>query len=187
MNHSKSLKHWWLLIVRGLSYLALGVTLFFFINSPARLPAQMTGILMIVAGICGCIYAIYTLRDDRNYFWELLRSFFDLGFGIAFLIYSKSKGSGFPEAFGFWAILNASLQTVQAIYVSMLTGVKQPRNVFGTQVHHVGVLVAIALAYLVLSPPANEISWGLVGSAMLILGLIILISAIQQRRTFLRD
>ena len=51
----------------------------------------------------------------------------------------------------------------------------------------VGVLLAIALAYLVLSPEVKEISWTLVSIVIFLLGVIIVITAIQQRRTFLRD
>ena len=187
MDSSTLIKRWWLLITRGLFYLAMGVTLLFITNTAVYLPALITGTLFIAAGICGCAYAIFVLKVDRNYFWELIRSFFDIGFGVAFLIYSKSNVSAFPDAFGFWAVMNASLQTVQAIYISMLMGGKQPRNIFGTQLHHLGVLLAIGLAYLVLSPATDDISWTLVGIVVFLLGLIIILTANQQRKILLRD
>ena len=187
MDSSTPIKRWWLLIARGIFYLATGVTLIFVTNTAVYLPALITGTLFIAAGLCGCAYAIFVLKVDRNYFWELIRSFFDICFGGAFLFYSQSNAGAFPEAFGFWAVMNASLQTVQAIYISMLMGGKQPRNIFGTQLHHLGVLLAIGLAYLVLSPATGDISWTLVGIVIFLLGLIIVLTAIQQRKILLKD
>lgn len=185
MDQSNPTKLWLLLIIRGLLYVAIGAISLFLIRALTSQAVQLLGSLVIAAGACGCIYAFFTLRADRNYFWELLRSFFDIGFGIALLVFSRDDVNRVIETLGFWAIMYAFIQAVQAIYTAMLLGVKQPRNIFGNVLHLLTVLLAGGLAYELMSSASQTISFTLVGLLVVALGVIIILQAVQQRRTLL--
>ncbi len=176
-------KHWWLLITRGLLYILIGVSLFLFAGTFTSLSAQLIGGLVIAAGICGSVYAFNNLRADRNYIWELLRSGFDIGFGIAFLVYSKGDIDGFLGILGFWAMMYAFLQAVQTMYLFLQAGVASTFNLSGKVLHFLNVALAGGLSYmLTLTPTGIDNSLTIVGLFPIALGIIIILLAIQQKR-----
>lgn len=175
-------------IARGLIYVFIGASLFW-IAQPADRPfVFIIGGLLMGAGLCGVLYAITVLRTDRNYFWELLRSVFDLGFGLSILIYAPGDLNRLLDVLAFWATTYAFIHAVQAIYISMLSGGKQPRNISGSLLHLASVILAGILAYVLLMVPnGTTVSLFLTGGLVLLLGLIILVLAINQRQTLLAD
>lgn len=187
MDQSNPTKFWILLILRGLIYVAIGATLLFLTRVLTGQAVQLIGGLLIAAGVCGCVYAYYTLRADRNYFWEIVRSLFDIGFGIALLVFSQGDASRVVETLGFWATIYAFVQVVQAIYMAMLLGVKQPRNFFGSVLQLLTVLLSGGLAYALIFSDNRSISFTLIGLFIAALGVIIIMQAIQQRRTLVID
>ena len=187
MEQSNSTKHWGLLIIRGLLYMAIGVSSFFISNPFTGQSAQLISGLLIVAGFCGCAYGFYTLRADRNYIWSLLRSGFDIIFGVAILAYGGGEPGRFQETLGFWAVMSAFIHAVQAMYIFMLSGGRQPRNIFGTVLHFLNVLLGGGIAYTLLTPSPQAIPWAVVGSLVIALGLIMITLAVQQRQTLLTN
>lgn len=185
MESSNPTKHWGLLIIRGLLYVAIGVSAFFIPNPSTTQSAQLISGLLIVAGLCGCAYGFFTLRSDRNYIWSLLRSGFDIIFGVAILVYGGSNPARFQETLGFWAVMYAFMQSVQAMYISMLSGGQQPRNIFGSVLHFVSVVLGGGIAYSLITPDPQSIAWAVVGSLILLLGLVMIVLAVQQRQTLL--
>ena len=184
MEQTNSIKHWGLLLIRGLVLVATGAYIAF-VNKAINPGAILVfGGLFIGAGILGGIYGLFNFRVNRNYFWELLRSTFDVGFGITFLIYAPKPPSQFVEALSFWAVLYGLIHAVQAMYIGMLSGGNQPRNLTGTVLHLVGVVTGVSLAYTLLNPDAAEVSWPLTGLLLALLGLIATLLAIQQRRSY---
>lgn len=176
-------KHWWLLITRGLVYILIGVSLFLFAGTFTSLSAQLIGGLVIAAGICGSVYAFNNLRADRNYIWELLRSGFDVGFGVAFLIYSKGDLDSFLGILSFWALMYAFLQAVQTMYLFMQSGVSPANNFLGKVFHFLSVAISGALSYILLMIPAGvKDSLAFVGLFPMALGVIIILLAVQQKR-----
>lgn len=184
MESTNSIKHWEFLIIRGLLIVVTGAYIALFIKSFSPGSILLIGGLFIAAGVLGGIYGLYTFRVNRNYFWELLRCTFDLGFGITFLVYASKPINQFVEALSFWAILYGLIHAVQTIYIAMLSGGKQPRNLAGTLLHAVGVVTGVALAYTLLNPDAEAVSWLLAGLLLALLGLLIILLAIQQRRSY---
>ncbi|CAN5256940.1 hypothetical protein BH09BAC4_BH09BAC4_29040 [soil metagenome] len=183
MAQSTPTRNWQLLIIRGLLYGLLGVSMLL-ASSP---PMQLFGGLLVSAGVCGCIYAIYSLQIDRNYFWEALRSLADIGFGIWFLVYSQGDVSRFLDVLGFWGVMYVFIQAVQTIYAFMLLGLKQPRNRLGNLLHFGAVLASGAIAFTALTSAAENPPLFLIGILLILLGLIIIFLAIQQRQTLLAD
>ncbi|GAB4054349.1 hypothetical protein [Spirosoma litoris] len=187
INRSSPVKHWWLLVLRGLLYILLGGSILIRTGSFPNQSAQLPGGLLIAAGLCGCIYAVYILRTDRNYFWELLRSVFDIGFGIALLAFSAGSEPRSADILGFWAVVYAFIHVVQAIYIFMLLGGKQPRNILGNLLHMFNVLLSGGIAYAILSSDDEAISTTLIGSFICGLGVSIILLAIQQRTILLAN
>lgn len=184
MEQTNSIKHWGLLLTRGFIYLLTGAYIVLAINAVTPGLALLLGGVFIGAGVLGSIYGFYTLRANRNYFWELLRSVFDIGFGITFLIFAPNPPSQFVEALSFWAVMYGSIHTVQAMYIAMLSGGKQPRNLAGTLLHLLGVVTSGGLAFVLLNPDAENVSWPVAGLLLALLGLIIILLAVQQRRAY---
>ncbi|GAB3694801.1 hypothetical protein GCM10027592_16170 [Spirosoma flavus] len=170
-----------LLISRGIFYVIIGVSLFLFANSFSSMAAQLIGGFTIVAGVLGGIYAFRNLQTDRNSLWELLRSLFDIGFGIAFITYSRGSVDLFLGTLGFWAVLYAFLEAIQAMYIFMLSTNKQPTAYSGNFLHFLSVLIAGALAYLLVMVPGflENVSI-LLGLFPVVLGAIIILRAIRQ-------
>jgi uncharacterized membrane protein HdeD (DUF308 family) len=185
MAQSTPTRHWQLLVIRGLLYGLMGASMFLATRPFAEQSTQLFGGLLLTAGVFGCVYAVYSLRIDRNYFWEALRSIADIGFGIGFLIYSQGELNLFLTTLGFWAVMYDFIQAVQAIYTFMLSGVKQPRNIVGNLLHFSAVLIAGGIAFIALSSATERVPLPLIGLLLASLGLIIILLAIQQRQTLL--
>ncbi|GAB4024846.1 hypothetical protein [Spirosoma koreense] len=185
MEQVNPTKHWWLTMAQGSMYAGIGISLLLADGSLTQVSAQILGGLFILAGLFGGAYTLLALRADRSYFMELVRSVFDVGFGLAFLLYATKETSLIPEIFGFWAVMYASIHAVQAMYTSMLSGVKPPRTLRGNVLHGLNVLATIALAYSLLSPPSERIPTELAGGLMILLAAILMLLAIQQRQTLL--
>ena len=144
---------------------------------------QIVGGLTIAAGLCGAIYTLTNFRADRNNLWEMLRSLFDVGFGVAFIVYSQGSLERFMGVLGFWAIMYGFLESVQAMYNFMLSGVGHTTSYFPVFFHFAAVLIAGALAYLLVLTPSFVHSLStLVGLFPILLGGIIIVLAFQQKK-----
>ncbi len=183
MENSNPTKHWWLLLSRGVLYVLIGISLFLFIGELTSGYAQLIGGLVVVAGICGLIYALANLRADRNYIWELLRSLSDAGFGIAIIVSAKSDVDGFLGTVSFWAMMYAFIQAVQAMYSFLQSGVSSTISLSGKVLYFLGVVIAGGLSYILLMRPGGtDGSLSIVGSFPIALGVIIILLAVQQKR-----
>jgi uncharacterized membrane protein HdeD (DUF308 family) len=172
---------WWLLSTRGIIYVLIGVVMFIFSTRYSAQSASIIGILAILAGGCGLIYALTNDRSDRNNIWGVLHGITDIVFGIAMFAYSDGTIKGFVDVLGFWAIMYAFLQSVQAMYLFMASSGSgsMSSNYPFKFVHFANVFVAGLLAFnLLLRPQGFVDSLGIVGIFPIILGgLIIFLSA----------
>ena len=183
MENLNPTKNWALLIVRGVLYVLIGITLFLFIGQLTSGFAQSIGGLIIAAGVCGFLYSFANLRADRNYIWELLRSISDVGFGIALIVLSKSDVDEFLSILSFWAMMYAFIQAVQAMYSFLQSGVSSSISLSGKALYTAGVVIAGGLSYVLLMRPGSDGgSISIVGLFPIALGVIIIVLAMQQRR-----
>lgn len=176
-------KNWALLIVRGVLYVSIGISLFLFIGQPTSGSAQLIGSLIVAAGVCGFLYSFANLRADRNYIWELLRSISDVGFGIALIVLSKSDVDEFLSILSFWAMMYAFIQAVQAMYSFLQSGVSSTISLSGKVLYFLGVGIAGGLSYVLLMRPGSDGgSISIVGLFPIALGVITILLAVQQKR-----
>jgi len=180
-TRTSSARRWWLLSTRGVIYVLIGVTMFIFSTSYSVQSASVIGILAFLAGAVGLFFAMTNDRSDRNNMWGVLHGITDLAFGIAMFAYSDGTIKGFVDVLGFWAVMYAFLQSVQAMYLAMSSSGSgsMSSNYPSKFVHIANVLVSGALAFtLLLRPQGFTDSLGIVGAFPIVLGgLIIFLSA----------
>ncbi|WP_019989204.1 DUF308 domain-containing protein [Rudanella lutea] len=174
METTRSAQRWWLLSARGVIYVLIGVFMFVFSASYSAQSASIIGVLAAVAGILGFIFAFTNERADRNNIWGIMHGVADIAFGIAMFVYSNGTIKGFVDVLGFWAMIYAFLQSVQAMYVFMSARGATVTNYPAKYIHFANVLVSGGLAFTILMRPRGfEDSLGMVGIFPIILGALI--------------
>lgn len=182
MEHTNSTtQRWWLLIARGVLYILIGGTLFAFANSYSEQSGHIIGAMAVIAGVCQLIFSFTNQQAEKNNIWGILHGIADVGFGVAIFIFSKGTIKGFVDVLGFWAMMYAFLQAVQAMYSFMAA-----RGAGGTSstsfVHFANVLVAGGLTFTLLLRPAGfDDSMGFIGIFPILLGILIIIMTRQMR------
>lgn len=173
-----AIKNEWMLIVRGVLYVVAGGVILFGGQFDTQ-SAQLIGGSIIGAGLLGTVFSLLNLKTDRNYSWELIRSLFDIAFGIAFLLYASGDITLFVEAFGFWAMMFSVIEAAQSTYMFMLAGPQKKRNFLGDMLHLLNVVVAATLSYLL---TLTSVRTGLIGLLPAALGVSIILIVLQQKR-----
>ncbi|WP_460985373.1 DUF308 domain-containing protein [Spirosoma fluminis] len=182
MAHTHSAPRWWLLLVRGVLYILIGAFMFVFASSYTAQSGHIIGVLAILAGVCQLAFSFTNRGTESNNMWGILHGVADLGFGIAMFIYSQGTIKGFVDVLGFWAMMYAFLQAVQAMYAFLSarggTGVNLP----SVLVHFANVLIAGGLTFTLLLRPAGfDSTLGYVGVFPIILGALIIVLTQQMR------
>ncbi|AQG81020.1 DUF308 domain-containing protein [Spirosoma montaniterrae] len=181
MERTKSTQHGWLLLARGIFYILIGVLMFVFASTYSAQSGHIIGALALAAGICQLFFSFTNQRTDKNSIWGILHGLTDVGFGIAIYIFSEGTIKGFVDVLGFWAMMYAFLQSVQAMYAFLAA--RGAGVVSSTSLVHFGnVLAAGGLTFTLLLRPAgfNE-SMGFIGIFPIILGILIVVMARQMR------
>ncbi|WP_240699445.1 DUF308 domain-containing protein [Spirosoma sordidisoli] len=177
-NHTQ---RWWLMIGRGVLYVLIGATMFFFASSYSAQSGHILGVLAVLAGGCQLVFSFSNQRDEKNNLWGILHGITDVAFGVAIFVFSEGTIKGFVDVLGFWAMMYAFLQAVQAMY-SFLAA-RGAGTVSGTSlVHFLNVLTAGALAFTLLLRPAGfDNSLGFIGVFPIVLGALIIVLTQQMR------
>ena len=182
MEHTHSTtQRWWLLIVRGLLYILIGATMFVFASSYSAQSGHIIGAVAVIAGVCQLVFSFTNQQGDKNNIWGILHGITDVGFGIAIFIFSVGTIKSFVDVLGFWAMMYAFLQAVQAMYTFMAArgaGAVSTTSI----VHFANVLVAGALTFnLLLRPAGFDNSMGFIGIFPILLGILIIVLTRQMR------
>lgn len=171
---------WWLLLARGILYTFIGIAMFVFATTYTAQSGLFIGLLALLAGISQLFFS-FTNRESNNT-WGVLHGIADLAFGGAILFYAKGTVDGFVDVLGFWAMMYAFLQSVQAMYAFMAARGGAGVHVSSALVHFANVLTAGALTFTLLLKPAGfEQSLGFVGIFPILLGVLILVLTVQMR------
>lgn len=172
---------WWLMLTRGVLYILIGIFMFVFAGSYSAQSGYVIGGLALVAGVCQLVFSFTNQLADKNNLWGILHGISDVGFGIAILVFSGGTIKGFVDVLGFWAMMYAFLQAVQAMYTFMASrgaGVVSSTSL----IHFANVLVAGALTFTLLLRPAGfDDSLGFVGVFPIILGVLIILLTQRMR------
>lgn len=183
MEQQNRLQRQWLLTARGIAYLLIGVLMFLFANTYSSEAGYAMGILAAGAGVCQLLFSWGNRQTDRNFIWGLLHGISDLGFGVAIFVYVQGTVKGFVDVLGFWAVMYAFLQSVQAMYVFLGARTGTVPNYATAIIHFLNVLVSGGLAFdLLLRPEGFETSLGISGLFPIALGILILVLTQRLRK-----
>ncbi len=183
MTPANSTRFLWLLISRGSIYALIGIVLFVFASTFTVQSGHIIGVLALTAGACGLAYSSLNQQADHNRLWGVLHGLSDVVFGVAIFIYADTTLRGFVDILGFWALMYAFLQSVQAMY-AFFSGRGAMKADFTNRkvVHFASVAVAGLMAFdLIFRPVGRLESLGFVGVFPIALGALITIMALQMR------
>ena len=180
MNNPQQLRNGWILTVRGVFYILMGTALFFFANSFSATSGRIIGGITLLAGVAGFIYGYTNRKADSNNIWSLLHGLNDAVFGFVFLFSASNGFKNFVDMIGFWAVLFAFLQSVQAMYVALMQG---GSSLPVKAIHFVMVFVTGYMAFNILLRPIGLFnSLGITGFFPIVLGiLVIVLQRLSQR------
>jgi uncharacterized membrane protein HdeD (DUF308 family) len=188
MEHTHSTtQRSWLLFARGILYILIGGTMFIFANSYSAQSGHIIGSLAVLAGVCQLVFSFTKNNTDKNNFWGILHGIADVGFGIAIFLFSNGTVKGFVDVLGFWAMMYAFLQAVQAMYAFMAA--RGNGTFSGTNIiHFANVLVSGGLTFTLLLRPAGfDDSLDFIGIFPILLGVLIIILTRQMRENATRS
>ncbi|WP_229365840.1 HdeD family acid-resistance protein [Fibrisoma montanum] len=181
MDNLNPTQRWWLMMARGVLYILIGAVMFVFANAYTAQSGAILGTLAALAGACQLAFSFTNQRKDKNHIWGVLHGLADVAFGVAIFLFSDGTVKGFVDVLGFWAMMYAFLQAVQAMYTFMAA--RGAGVVSGTSVvHFANILVAGGLAFsLLLRPAGFDNSLGYVGIFPILLGVLIIVLTQQMR------
>lgn len=173
MNNPQQLRYGWMLSARGVFYILMGGALFLYANSFTPASGRVIGIVTLLAGFVGIGYGLSNRQADSNSLWSLLHGLNDAAFGVVFLVSATSGLKNFVDMLGFWAVLYAFLQGVQAMYIALMQG----GSSFAAKiVHFLSVLTSGYLAFNILLRPIGLLdSLGITGFFPIALGILLIV------------
>ncbi|RYF73397.1 MAG: hypothetical protein EOO39_10480 [Cytophagaceae bacterium] len=173
MNNPHQLQNGWLLAARGAFYIVMGGTLFLFANTFTVSSGRLIGTVVLLAGLMGLGYGLTNRKADSNSMWSLLHGLNDLAFGIVFIVTANSGLKNFVDMLGFWAVLYAFLQAVQAMYIALMQG----GSSFAVKlVHFISLAASGYLAFNIMLRPIGLIdSLGIMGFFPIVLGILLIV------------
>jgi uncharacterized membrane protein HdeD (DUF308 family) len=167
-------QRWWLLTARAGLYVLFGIVMFVFASSFTAQSAVMLGVVLIGAGLAGLVFGLTNGGIPTGNFWLLLTSGFDVAFGITILADATGTIKGFVDILGFWAMVYAFLQSVQAMYVFMSERTAGKANYPVWVLHFASLAVSGALTFnLLLRPAGFATSLGYSGLFPIALGVLL--------------
>lgn len=180
-HNSNPTQRWGLMIGRGVLYILIGVMMFVFAGSYSAQSGHIIGALALLAGACQLIFSFTNQREEKNNLWGILHGIADVGFGVALYVFSNGTIKGFVDVLGFWAMMYAFLQAVQAMYTFLAArgaGVVSSTSL----IHFANVLISGALTFTLLLRPAGfDESLGYVGAFPILLGILIILLTQRMR------
>ncbi|MBO0939762.1 hypothetical protein J2I47_24665 [Fibrella sp. HMF5335] len=175
MNNQPQPRFPWLLLARGTFYILLGAAMFVYANTFAPGTGRVLGVITLLAGSAGLSYGLLNRQQDSNNIWSILHGLSDIAFGITFMVVASNGLKSFLDMLGFWAVMYAFLQSVQAMYVALMSG---GSSLVTKAIHFLNVALAGYLAFDILLRPNGLIdSMGLMGFFPIGLGILVIVLA----------
>lgn len=145
-NHNTA-PRWWLLLIRGPVYLLIGAFIFMIANAYTAQSGLIVGALLTLAGLGQLGFSLTNRGADSNNIWGFMYSTADIVFGLAICVFANKTQADFTDTLGFWAMIYAFLQAVQAMYASMAARSGTGVHLSSSVVRFASVLTMGAMAY----------------------------------------
>ena len=173
MNNPKDVRNGWLLTLRGVFYILMGGAMFLFANSFTHGLGRIIGIATLLAGVTGLSYAVINRQADPNNFWGICQGLADSVFGVVFIFTASQGFKNYVDMLGFWAIIFAFIQAVQAMYVALMVG---GSSLTTKAVHFLSVAVSGYMAFNIMLRPIGLVdSLGITGFFPIALGIFVIV------------
>ena len=162
-----------MLTARGVFYILMGGALFLYANTFTPMAGRVIGFFVLLAGGVGLGYWVFNRQADQNNLWSLLHGLNDVVFGFVFLFTAGSGLKNFVDMLGFWAVMYAFLQAVQAMYLALMQG---GSSLTVKVIHFLSVVTAGYLAFdILLRPNGLFDSMGITGFFPIVLGILLIV------------
>lgn len=174
MIHSKN---WWLITLKGLIFIFLGIYIFKFPVSGMLGLIFYGGISLIVSGIITASFAISTHKIHREWIWQLAEGLLDIIIGIILLSKIGLTAITLPFVFAFYGILTGVFWIIQGIFFRL------KRYKFWS-VAIIAGLFSTAIGVLIFVRPVIALFtiMGIIASLFLIMGIFLLLFSIEIRK-----
>ncbi|QEO10495.1 HdeD family acid-resistance protein [Protaetiibacter larvae] len=173
---------WWLVLLRGVLLVVLGILAFIWPVATAGAVFWVFGIYAIADGITEIVHAFATRKTDRRWGWLLVIGILGVLAGIALLV--------FPFAIGaltllillwfvvFWAIVNG-IMGIPAAAALAGGAAKTMAIVFSL----LSIVFGVLLAILLWTTPGNALVWLIyvLGAYAVLAGIVLVVLAFQAR------
>ena len=166
---------WGMLHVRNICYVLMGAVLLLYPDRASGLHTGLLGSLLVVAGLSMALLGVRMrqLKQSAD-LWLILGSMRDIIFGVTLLVQLDESLVTILGTLGFWALVFAFLQSVEAMYYFLGTRSNKSTGYWIEITHFSCVLVAGGFAFvLVLHPDSKQPSLGYVGLFLIGLGLLL--------------
>ena len=151
----------------------MGGAMFLFANSFTHNSGRIIGVMVLLAGVAGLSYGYINRKADPNTIWSMLHGLNDVAFGVTFLLVANNGVKNFIDMLGFWAVMYAFLQSVQAMYVALMQG---GSSLATKIIHFLIVAVTGYLAFdIMLRPIGLTDSLGIMGFFPIALGILVIV------------
>ncbi|WP_242917214.1 HdeD family acid-resistance protein [Pontibacter liquoris] len=169
-------RHWWLLSLKGVVLILLGILAFLFPISIIIGLAVYIGVFLVFMGVL-LIVAAFANKDKSQWGWILAIGLFDVVLGAVLMFYPLLTAIAFAILTGFWAIFTGMLQIVAFFSVRKLHS--------GTWILMLltGLLTILLGMYLIGSPFSGAVALTyLLGLEALLVGFMSLVYSFRLRK-----
>ncbi len=171
------LKHWWMLVLRGLVSILFAVLAFTLPELTFTALVLMLGIFILLDGITTVILALRT-RADRGEWIVLLEGLLSVGLGLAMLFYPNVTAALFVTFVALWCLVTGVFE--------ISTAIRLREEIDNEWMLGLAGVVSIALGILMLvNPSAGAVSiiWW-IGMYALFFGLLLVALGFKLRRIY---
>ena len=165
---------WWVLVVRGLLALALGVLILWRPMESIASFALVIAIWALFSGIAQIVHA-FDLRDVLQHWWVLLLSgLISAAFGVAALYYYPTLSLAFAVVWAAWWLFLTGGLAIYAAIVERRLGMSWGWTLA------LGIVTILAGVFAFISPPATLAAiMGLIAGFAIVSGVVLLMGAFR--------
>ena len=109
-------KNWWLISLKGIIFIFLGIYIFKFPVGGMLGLIVYGGISLLVSGIIESVFAIIHRKTHKGWAWQMGEGFLDIILAIILLLNVGLTAVTLPFVFAFYAILTGIFWIIQSIF-----------------------------------------------------------------------
>ncbi|WP_345239661.1 DUF308 domain-containing protein [Nibrella saemangeumensis] len=185
MERRHIMPHWWLLLAKSALFIVIGLLTMLVGDEPSSATITIVGVMFIIAGVCHFVFSLPFRQLDRSYWFHLIQSVADIGFGVSILLMAVQEARVFMDNLGFWALIYGAILTTQAMFNFLSLRAGRADNLSPRTLQAIAAAIAVSLAFfLMLFGPRNAQAWLWIGIHFIALGGIYILNTLRLRASF---